>query len=155
MSTQLKILLLALLSLFFAGCATTSGGVSDERREVLSQDVNFIELDAQLDVLENETNDVDEAFKEIEKSVISRVQFESTQGGSEAPVHVVLTSNNVLIVDGGAMSRNDFLIFAKTNLPARCKETPELVLEGNIDIDMASWVLEVFYGQGCLNVDIK
>jgi len=138
-----------------SSCATTSGGVSDARRTTLTQDVNFIELDAQLDVLETETNELETTFHEIESSVISRVQFDTTTEGDTKPVHVVLTPNNVLIVDDGAMSRNDFIIFAKNNLPQRCVETPELKLDGNIDLDMASWVLEVFYGQGCLNVNIQ
>ncbi len=149
------LIITALGSLFLASCATTNGGVSDARRTTLTQDVNFIELDAQLDVLETETNELESTFHEIESSVISRVKFDSAPAGDNKPVHVVLTPNNVLIVDDSAMSRNDFIIFAKNNLPQRCAETPELELDGNIDFDMASWVLEVFYGQGCLNVNIQ
>ena len=154
----LKVLMMAC----FAGslsvaCASTSNGISAERMAMIDQmqnNVDYIELDAEIEILENETQQIRDDYDAIEKRVLSQLDFKNEVRSDDAPIQATVTSNNVLLIDGNAMSRHDFSVFANKNLPDRCKTPPELQISGNADFETAAWILEIFYGHGCMEVKI-
>lgn len=138
-------------------CASTSNGISAERMAMIDQmqnNVDYIELDAEIEILENETQQIQDDYQAIEKQVLSQLDFKNEVRSDDAPIQATVTSNNVLLIDGNAMSRHDFSVFANKNLPDRCKTPPELQISGNADFETAAWILEIFYGHGCMEVKI-
>lgn len=138
-------------------CASTSNGISSERMAALDQmqnSVEYVALDAEIGVIADETDKIRQAYDRVEQQVLGQLNFKNDERTNDAPIHALVTSNNVLLVDGNAMSRHDFSIFAAKNLPDRCQIAPELQINGNADFETASWVLETFYANGCMDVKI-
>jgi hypothetical protein len=138
-------------------CASTSNGISADRMAAIDQmqnSVDYIELDAEIEILENETHQILSDYEEVEHQVLSQLDFKVETRSDDAPILATVTSNNVLLIDGNAMSRHDFSVFANKNLPDRCKITPELQIDDNADFETAAWILETFYSHGCVDVKI-
>lgn len=154
---SLRFALPFLLACVLFGCATTSHSSEVSRFQALdmSDSPAFVSLDQQLDALEKETSEVEADYRQIESQVVARIHFDDEQKTTGAPITIQLTSTNVIIMDANALSKNDLVAFAKAYLPERCAQPPRLVLEPGSDYDTAAWILEIFYGHGCANVDIS
>lgn len=140
----------------FTGCAKS---VSDARSEdVFTSHVQtspaILELDAELDALEIETETLEDSYNSIQSNVLLHTDFYAASKENIQSLAIYINDNNILVVNGKAMSRNDFSNFVIKNLPALCKPTPRLSIHKKANYDTAAWVLEMLYAQGCSKVDI-
>lgn len=151
-------LLMIVLTIAFAGCSknTNHTRTADEYRASIQTSEQFREIDAQLDELEAQTNDITERYASVQKSILQNTDFGTADEASKVDkLAIYINENNVLIVNDSAMSRNDFSAYADRMLPRLCTPSPRLSIHKKADYDTAAWVLESLYAHGCMNIAVE
>ncbi|MBR4984148.1 MAG: hypothetical protein IKY83_00205 [Proteobacteria bacterium] len=150
-------LLTIALAFVFAGCSQhqTHARTADEYRSSIQASDEFKDIDAQLDQLEAQTNDITERYATVQKSILQNTDFGAIDESKVDKLEIYINENNVLIVNDAAMSRNDFSAYADRMLPKLCTPTPRLSIHKKADYDTAAWVLESLYSHGCMNISVE
>ena len=112
------------------------------------------EIDRDLDALDAKMKLLKSDYEALQGGVLDQAYFSSSDTSSSGQLVIVLNINNVLIVNGRAMTRGEFSTFAEKNLPSSCSPTPSLTIQKSANYDIASWVLEMIYLRGCPDVTI-
>ena len=139
------------------GCA---GSVTEARSEDafsarVQTSAEILQVDADLDALELETENLEDSYNAIQSNVLLHTDMYGSSVENTDSLAVYINDNNILVVNGKAMSRNDFSNFAVKNLPALCSPPPSLAIHKKANYDTAAWVLEMLYAHGCTKVDIE
>ena len=129
--------------------------MEDEFSSRINTSTDMLEIDAQLDTLDVETQNLEDSYNTIQKNVLIHTDFNQSDVDDNTGLSIYINDNNILIVNDKAMSRNDFTNFAFKKLPAMCTPTPRLSIHKKANYDTAAWVLEMLYAQGCPKVDIE
>ena len=138
------------------GCGKSASEArsSDEYKMSLQNSQELAEIDAELDALQMETDNLKESYQKIQSSVLPHVKLESdVEQAKQLVVHI--NENSVLIVNDVPMSKNDFTLYANKNLPALCTPAPRLSIHTKAIYDTAAWVLDTIYSHGCSDVTIE
>ncbi len=135
-------------------CASTGENRSVDFRGSYHSSPEMAEIDAELETLELETQALESSYNEIQSSVLSHAEFASANKNAEK-LAIFINENNVLIVNGTAMSRNDFSLYADRSLPALCTPTPSISIDSRANYDTAAWVMDEIYQHGCQNVQVE
>lgn len=144
--------------LFIAsGCASSPSETRTENNYTayVNNSPDIVEIDAQLNSLEIETQNLEESYNGIQENVLMHTNLTGDDLRVRDDLKIFINDNNVLIVNEKAMSRNDFVNFATRNLPALCDPAPKLSIHKKANYDTAAWVLETIYSHGCTNVDVE
>ncbi|MCL2326724.1 MAG: hypothetical protein FWC40_09555 [Proteobacteria bacterium] len=141
-------------AIFLMGCGST-GTQSGVGRIAVKPSPELMQVDEQLDALAMETQTLKDEYTEIQRNVVDRVSLSTGDLNNKTQLIISLSANNVLNVNGRAMSRNDFQNYADKHLPALCHPTPQLNLQTSAGYDAAAWILEILYTRGCTDVDIQ
>ena len=148
-------LILSLLML--AGCSNSmqEARMEDEFATRINTSSDMLEIDAQLDTLDVETQTLEDSYNTIQKNVLIHTRFDQSDVDETNGISIYINDNNILIVNEKAMSRNDFANFLAKYLPALCSPNPKLSIHKKANYDTAAWVLEMLYSHGCTNVDVE
>jgi len=142
-------------AMLLTGCGSTGSTQSGIGRIAVKPSPELVQVDEQLDALAAETQTLKNEYTEIQRNVVQRVNFSTGDPNNETQLTISLNANNVLLVNGRAMSRNDFQNYADKHLPALCHPTPQLNLQTSAGYDAAAWILDILYTRGCTDVDIR
>ena len=141
------------LALLPLGCASTPAESPHELTPESS--AQFLELAAELDALNDSTANLAKDYQAIQSTVLANADFSAKNKiDDNAAIDIYINENNVILVNGQPMSRNDFATFVGKNFPARCTPTPKLTVHARANYDIAAAVLETIYTSGCTNVHI-
>ena len=144
-------------SLFVSGCANSASEAhtQDDFAIHVNTSPDIIEIDSQLNALEIETQNLEDSYNGIQENILLHTDL----GGDDLKVHenleIFINDNNILIVNGKAISRNEFTNFVVKYIPALCEPSPKLSIHKKANYDTAAWVLEMLYSHGCTKVDIE
>lgn len=143
-------------AVLFAGCAGSSTDTRQPEEFILGVRSNpeLLEIDTRLDALDEKTAQLSAQYDTLQQGILPHATFESDPSNHADKIEVYINENNVLIVNGKTMSRNDFTIFADKALPGLCSPTPRISIHKKADFDIAAWVLDSFYLHGCMDVRI-
>ncbi len=153
-----KILPFIVLSLFFfSACA---GSKNDSREpNAFAQEIHntpeLLDIDTSLDEMEAEIADINSDYDKIQEKILPNADFNVKEDEKVEQLEIVLNENTVLSVNQTAMSKNDFTAYADRVLPDLCHPNPKLSIHKKADYDTASWILDVLYSHGCLDVTIE
>lgn len=146
-------LIFAIPAVLFFACASPSA--NDRGAQDLAGNLpEFLDLDLQIQELESDTQKVLKRYQEVQDAVLEKADFADRDETPES-LAVYVNENNVLIVNGKPMSRNEFSAFADENLPALCSPRPKISAHPKADYDNASAALELIYAHGCHDIDIE
>lgn len=149
---------LILSSLFlFSACAGSNNDSREPNAFVkeIQNTPELLEIDASLDEMEAEINDINSDYDKIQEKILPLAEFNVKEDEKVEQLEIVLNENTVLSVNQTAMSKNDFTAYADRVLPDLCHPNPKLTIHKKADYDTASWVLDVLYSHGCLDVTIE
>ena len=148
------LLICAVCLLGGCGKSTSDARSSDEFKMNLQTSQELAEIDADLDTLQAETDNLKDSYQKIQSTLLPHIKLESEVEQAKQLV-VYINENSVLIVNDTPMSKNDFTQFADKNLPTLCSPTPRLSIHSKAIYDTAAWVLDTIYSHGCSNVSIE
>lgn len=144
--------IVSLIVLLITSCASTP----NERHDIFVSDVEsspeFVAIDASLAELSKRTAALEAEYAEIERVVLASAKFEGELDHGEDKLTIYVNENNAILVNGAAMTRNEFGNYLDKKLPALCTPSPVLNVHARADYDIAASLLEMIYARGCTNV---
>ena len=150
-------LILLFVSVFAVGCSSSINDVRSDDNFVsrVNASPDMIELDAQLNTLDTETENLESSYNEIQANILVHTDLTGENKDVVKSLTIFINDNNILVVNDKAMSRNDFSNFVVKNLPGLCTPSPKLSIHKKANYDTAAWVLEMLYSHGCSKVDVE
>ena len=145
------------ISMFITGCSSSITDVRSDDNFVsrVNASPDIIELDAELNALDIETENLEASYNDIQTNILLHTDLTGENKDVVKSLSIFINDNNILVVNDKAMSRNDFSNFVAKNLPGLCTPSPKLSIHKKANYDTAAWVLEMIYSHGCAKVDIE
>lgn len=149
--------ILLAIPFFVSGCANSASEAhtQDDFTIHVNTSPDIIEIDSQLNTLEIETQNLEDSYNGIQENILLHTDLSGDNLKVHENLEIFINDNNILIVNGKAVSRNEFTNFVVKNLPALCEPDPKLSIHKKANYDTAAWVLEMLYSHGCTKVDIE
>ena len=143
--------------MFITGCSSSINDVRSDDNFVsrVNASPDIIELDAELNALDIETENLEASYNDIQTNILLHTDLTGENKDVVKSLSIFINDNNILVVNDKAMSRNDFSNFVAKNLPGLCTPSPKLSIHKKANYDTAAWVLEMIYSHGCTKVDIE
>ncbi|MFA5623453.1 MAG: hypothetical protein WC966_00135 [Bradymonadales bacterium] len=135
-------------------CSTSKKTQKTDSLQAKIQSEELAPVDESLEELDEENLAAKKDYEDLKSLVLNRIDLTASHGEGSGRIEIVINNNNVIMLNGTAMSKNTASNYLERELPALCTPNPSIKVEEQADYEIASWILEKIYSLGCTNVDL-